>query len=267
MLVAALLAGLGVFALTFYGSLRAASASMTPTLLEGDRFFFRRAVYDARESRAPARGEVVVFRSPDAPDREEARRVVGLPGDTIAIQGGALFINQWRVPTCFAGMLKLDIDGKSHSGGVLVELLEDQAYLVFHDETAGHLHADDVEGPYQVQHKEVFVLGDNRETSRDSRHWGGEHGAGLPLHRIRGRASHIWMAAAASDSHGKPSRGRTGTSLTGIPKCDAPFSPELCAGIERCLSNRPPRDKATPPVSAVSADPGPPGDPPVPPAP
>ena len=98
----------------------------------------------------PVRGEVVVFRSPRDPDRDFVKRVIGLPGETVEIVNGTVYV-----------------DGK--------QLIE--PYLDRKDNTTM--------SPIEVEPGSVFVLGDNRGSSNDSRSWGP-----VPAENLIGRA---WM--------------------------------------------------------------------------
>jgi signal peptidase I len=154
------------------------SPGMWPTLAVGDRIFVGKSAYGWGR-RIPDRGDAVVFPFPEKPDQDFIQRVVGLPGDRITVEAGALHINGWKVPTCVAGRADVVWLESRHRGDLVVEFLGDRAYLVFHDAALEH-GPDDVEGPYVVAPGEVFVLGDNRENSHDSRFWFGGKGGGVP---------------------------------------------------------------------------------------
>ena len=104
---------------------------------------------------APRRGEVVVFRSPRDPDRDFVKRVIGLPGDTVWIEKGTVHV-------------KSDAEHTS-------EYVLDEPYVTQRDHTNM--------APVEVGPGTVFVLGDNRGSSNDSRSWGP-----VPEENLIGRA-------------------------------------------------------------------------------
>ena len=145
------------------------SASMVPTLQEQDRMVVEKVTFLFRE---PERGEIIVFKGDDTADGDETgfaglvagagrflgvvpadaqdfvKRVIGLPGDTVLIENGELFVN-----------------------GVPV----DEPYVV-HDDPGSY-------GPYEVPSDSLFLMGDNRPGSSDSR---GSMGY-VPLDHVVGR--------------------------------------------------------------------------------
>lgn len=128
------------------------SGSMIPTLKVGDRIMADKFVYHIRD---PQRGEVIVFRAPPQADPEQrnfVKRVIGLPGETIEVKDGKVFIN-----------------GKPLSEPYIYE----PPFYQF--------------GPYKVPPNSYFVMGDNRNDSNDSHVWGP-----LPRGRITGKALFIW---------------------------------------------------------------------------
>lgn len=153
--------------------------SMLPTIAVGTRLVVNKL------SRGPGRGRVIVFRGPGAPEREYVKRVVGLPGDTISANGAEIILNGTPIPHCRVGAWSYDeVGGPTHGGEIWLEALEGAKWLVFHDAAGSVLPA----GPWAVAPSEVFVLGDNRENSNDSRKWFGGKGGGLPLSSIVGTA-------------------------------------------------------------------------------
>lgn len=130
------------------------SASMQPTLRQGDRFLADHGFY---RSNAPRRGEVAVYQHPRQPGIVYVKRIVALAGDRIAIRDGRVILN-----------------------GVAI----DESYAVAGDPGAFHANMPEITVP--TGH--VFVLGDNRAMSSDSRVRG--HGT-VPVANLRGRASFI----------------------------------------------------------------------------
>ncbi|MCY0876119.1 MAG: signal peptidase I [Firmicutes bacterium] len=107
--------------------------SMDPTLASGERLLINRVVYDFG---TPKRGDIVVFRAPVAGDQDWVKRVIGLPGDTIAVTDGKLIVN----------------------GRIIAEPFIAQPMNPRHNF-----------GPVRVPPGELFVMGDNRNVSVDSR--------------------------------------------------------------------------------------------------
>ena len=125
--------------------------SMLPTLQPGERVAIDTLAY---RQRLPRRGEIVAFRAPFDPSKTAIKRVIGLPGDVVSIvSGGTVVVN----------------------GHPLSE-----PYVV--SPARSEMAALDV--PAQV----LFVLGDNRSHSFDSRHWGAEHP--LFVNLLLGRVHH-----------------------------------------------------------------------------
>ncbi|MEN2983516.1 MAG: signal peptidase I [Dictyoglomaceae bacterium] len=110
------------------------TGSMIPTLNDGEAVLVVRIPYYFRE---PVRGEVIVFKYPLDPSKEYVKRLIGLPGDTVEIKKGNVYIN-----------------------GKLLE------------ENYVKRKSDDNYGPIKVPKDSYFVLGDNRPVSVDSRYWG-----------------------------------------------------------------------------------------------
>ncbi|MBC7259028.1 MAG: signal peptidase I [Chloroflexi bacterium] len=126
---------------------RILGASMLPTLETGQFVLVERVSYWFSE---PRRGDVVIFEYPRAPQEDFIKRIIGLPGETVEIESGSVYIN----------------------GNLLVEpYLAGQPTLTYRPIRL-------TLGP-----DEYFVMGDNRAASSDSRAWGP-----LPRHNIIGRA-------------------------------------------------------------------------------
>jgi len=172
---------------------RIPSGSMIPTLLIGDFILVNKYDYGIRlplinkkviEIGNPERGDVVVFRYPNDPSTPFIKRIVGLPGDKIVYENHELFINGEKIETrpisTYVGLKSAAV----HTGAKLLE--ED---LLGHDHqilwtTQGRSPSfSDIVPP-----DSYFVLGDNRDNSRDSRYWGF-----VPDENLIGRAFMIWM--------------------------------------------------------------------------
>jgi signal peptidase I len=154
------------------------SGSMIPTLLVGDHLLVNKFLYgpripfmDARffSGRRPQRGDIIVFKFPENEDKNFIKRVIGVPGDKIEIRDGVLLINDEAVPLQTAepaagpeepvslyGRPKL-YDERLGTVRHRVQFLVDQKGKQY--------------GPVTVPPESVFVMGDNRDNSQDSRVW------------------------------------------------------------------------------------------------
>ena len=234
------------------------SGSMIPTLQVGDHIFVNKFSYGpaipftkARlwTNMPPKRGDVMVFAFPEDKELDFIKRVVALPGDELRTEGGHPIINGWRVPNCPVGEYSYtEENGEQHTGDLFVEYLEDEAYVTLYDRAR----ASAMQGPFLVQQGEVWVMGDNRHNSHDSRLWRGGLGAGVPFENIRGRALFVWVNVAAGKGF---DWSRIGAPVMGRPRLP-PNMKRLDAGIERCLKNRPPLDQTHPPSKYKEREPG-----------
>ena len=156
---------------------RIPSGSMEGTLLVGDFLLVNKLVYGAEipftgkrlpAVRQPRYRDVVVFEYPEDPTKNFVKRLVGLPGDTLAMRGGTLVRNgkpqdERRFVT--------HIEPNSDPGGEEFEWQRE--FLVTRTAHAATYHASrDNWGPIVVPAKHYFMLGDNRDDSLDSRYWG-----------------------------------------------------------------------------------------------
>jgi signal peptidase I len=190
---------------------RIPSASMMPTLLIGDFILVNKYDYGFRlpvlntlviRSKTPERGDIIVFRYPENPAIPYIKRVVGLPGDHIAYYDKTLFINGEPVEQEVLGKYKAIGSGKMMEGASLrLEMLDTVAHEILVDIER---YSREVEGI--VPDNQYFVLGDNRDNSKDSRYWGF-----VPDENLIGRAFLIWMNWDARN--GGIEWGRIGTIL------------------------------------------------------
>jgi signal peptidase I len=229
-------------ALAVRGSLqiyRVASGSMLPTLDPGCHVLVDQRAY--RGGVLPRRGDIVVSRGgPAGREQDVVKRVIGLPGDRIEMHLGSFpSINGWHVPRCDAGRYVRLYDGEQVNGRVLVEFLDERAYLV------AVVPAKRPSEAYVVKPGEVFVLGDNRDLSRDSRNWNEGKPAGVPLAELVGRVDfRLLPEHRARASLSEALLRRIGVDVT-VPGVDMSA---LTAGIESCLKQRP--VETTPPEAA-----------------
>lgn len=172
---------------------RIPSGSMIPTLLVGDFILVNKFTYGIRlpvlntkvvELGSPRRGDVVVFRYPVDPSTPFIKRVVGLPGDRVRYQDKTIYINDEAVSLIPEGTYVGVRSAVQHSGARLMrEQLGDVSHAVILTPAMPAM-----DGEYTVPEGHYFVLGDNRDNSRDSRFWGY-----VPDANLIGRAFFIWM--------------------------------------------------------------------------
>ena len=128
------------------------SGSMEPTLQVGDRIVVNKLSYDVH---GVDRGNIIVFSTPPKEDcagppvADLVKRVIGLPGETISVAGGNVFINGRLLAQPW---LPASEQGRTYPGP------SPAGYALHH--------------PYKIPSGDVFVMGDNRTLSCDSRYWG-----------------------------------------------------------------------------------------------
>jgi signal peptidase I len=158
-------------------------SSMLPSLEPGQYVLATRL-----GSVEPRRGDLVIAAIPGAgASGTLVKRVIGLPGDRIEARGGLLIINGSRLPDCDAGWFAVPGFGKDLAQGrVRVEYGGDAAYP-----TLRLLGGRNMEGEYVVKPGEVFVVGDHRHHSLDSRFLNDGKPTGIPLTAIEGRVERL----------------------------------------------------------------------------
>ena len=156
------------------------TGSMENNLLIGDHLLVNKFVFAPTLSPLEAallpidpirRGDVIVFKYPEQPDRDFIKRVIGLPGETIELRNKKVYI-----------------DGKP--------LDEPYVHFIFppdeNGESASNLPDFDVTrsyGPVMVPERHYFMMGDNRDNSQDSRYWGF-----MPQEYVKGKALFVYFS-------------------------------------------------------------------------
>jgi len=184
------------------------SGSMIPTLLVGDFILVNKYTYGIRlpvinkkviSINDPQRGDVMVFRYPEDPSLDYIKRVVGLPGDTVTYQNKRLTINGQPVATQKTGdYLHPE---RLYYSEQFIEKLGDVEHRALNDADAPAFIPDAARFPHRenctynaagvsctVPPGHYFMMGDNRDNSRDSRAWGF-----VPEANIVGKAFFIWL--------------------------------------------------------------------------
>jgi len=167
------------------------TGSMEPTLLIGDFLLVNKLVYASTASsieekilprKAIRRQDIVVFKWPNDLTKDFVKRVIGLPGEKIEIKNKQVFVND----------KPLDEKYKVHNDS---QIISKNDYYHYDDTIRDNF------GPVTVPAGHIFVMGDNRDNSADSRYWGF-----LPLTYVKGRPWMIYFSYRAErDAYQKTS--------------------------------------------------------------
>ena len=155
------------------------SGSMEPTLEIGDHLLVNKFIYGIKipftsiklfPLKSPQRGDVIVFIYPPEPDKDFIKRVIGVGGDTVSMVNKKLYINGVEIP---------------------------DPHAVYRENTIllGDVQKLDNFGPVTVPEGNLFVMGDNRDHSFDSRFWGF-----VPLKDVLGKAFGIYWSWNSHES-------------------------------------------------------------------
>ncbi len=177
---------LALFVRTFaFQAFKIPTGSMEQNLLIGDhllvnKFLFgptatalERALLPIREVQ---RGDVVVFKYPEEPERDFIKRVIGLPGETLELRGRTMYINGQALDEPYVRYIEPGELGAPVEDGSDGDIR--RAY-----------------GPVTVPAGHYFMMGDNRDNSQDSRYWGF-----LPRDYMKGRAAFIYWSYEAESA-------------------------------------------------------------------
>jgi len=151
------------------------SGSMKNTLLIGDHILVNKFTYGIKipfinktliPISEPERGDIVVFTYPRDPSKDFIKRVVGIAGDTVEIRNKNVFVNGQRI--------------------------NDKHYAIYTDNSKSIFHTNNMRdnmAPLKIPDNSLFVMGDNRDNSHDSRFWGF-----VDLQSVKGEAFIIYWS-------------------------------------------------------------------------
>lgn len=169
------------------------SGSMKQTLLIGDHLLVNKFKYGIRlpyfdiylmRFNKPERGDIIVFKWPEDEDKDFIKRVIGIEGDTIEIRDDILYINNKKIEHTLRGKYS---DESIDEADVYEETLGNNTHFVLDMPGRG---ADF--GPVKVPEGSLFVMGDNRDNSHDSRYW--ENNSFVKLEKVKGKALIIYWS-------------------------------------------------------------------------
>ena len=183
------------------------SGSMIPTFLVGDYLFVSKYSYGYSRfsmplapdifngrifGRVPTRGDVVVFKFPHDTSIDYIKRVIGLPGDKIQVKAGQLYINGNLVPRKLVGEYVENEDGRRTIATEYTETLPNGLqHPILKEQDIGYMNNTP---EFQVPADHVFVMGDNRDNSSDSRVMDSSGVGYVPLENLVGRAEFIFFS-------------------------------------------------------------------------
>lgn len=161
------------------------SHSMSPMILYGDRVLANKRAYTTED---PRRGDIIVFAARDNRRQTYIKRVVAIAGDTVQIAGGALYVNDRLLPQQQVDASRLSLVQRQLEGTIHREVNDGAEYRILLGPVAEGLATDLTRSTVPGDH--VFCLGDNRNASKDSRHFGP-----VPVATIKGRADYLYWPA------------------------------------------------------------------------
>ena len=179
------------------------TGSMEENLLIGDHLLVNKFIFGPTASPVErlvmpigtiARGNIVVFKYPEEPDRDFIKRVIGLPGETVEVRDKKVYVNGQPLDEPYVHFLQPPVSTDS----------------AFHEVTSFDVR--ERYGPVTVPPNQYFVMGDNRDNSQDSRYWGF-----LPQAYVKGRAVMVyWSFESDAADYERPGLEQLISGLTGF---------------------------------------------------
>ena len=172
------------------------SGSMIPTLLIGDHLLVNKFIYGTKipfmdirifPVEDIKRGDVIVFKFPGNDSVNKGvhyiKRAIGLPGDEVNIEGRDVYINREKIKQVYEGNYKYFEQGTEVTTDKYIDTLSENIFDVIYKKSSINTTKGKTNFPITIPEGNIFVLGDNRDNSYDSRFWGF-----VPIESISGKA-------------------------------------------------------------------------------
>lgn len=166
------------------------SGSMKPTLLIGDHLLVNKFIYGVKipfidryilKFKSPKMGDIVVFKWPIDEKKDFIKRVIGVGGDTVEIRNDILYINNEQIKTKYVDDFR---DEEVRRAKKYTEFLDNLEHFILDEKKS-----NENLGPITIPENSIFVMGDNRDNSHDSRYWGV-----VEENKIKGKALIIYWS-------------------------------------------------------------------------